>query len=67
MKLFRGGIEYCLPLPGAHNLENLRAALCVCEHFACDGLAVAGAVRTFEGVARRFAMTRTEQERVCNR
>ncbi len=61
VKLVRGGIEYCLPLPGAHNLENLRAALCVCEHFACDGLAVAGAVRTFEGVCRRFAMTRTER------
>ena len=33
VKLFRKGIEYHLPLPGSHNLENLRAALCVCEHF----------------------------------
>ena len=33
VKLFRKGIEYHLQLPGKHNLENLRAALCVCEHF----------------------------------
>ena len=33
VKLFRNGIEYHLPLPGLHNLENLRAALCVCERF----------------------------------
>jgi UDP-N-acetylmuramate--alanine ligase len=59
VKLFRKGIEYHLPLPGSHNLENLRGALCVCEHFGCAGPALADAVRTFEGVARRFALTRT--------
>ncbi len=59
IKLFRNGVEYHLPLPGDHNLENLRAALCVCEHFGCDGTMLAGAVRTFEGVARRFSVTRT--------
>ncbi len=61
VKLFRNGIEYHLPLPGAHNLENLRAALCVCEHLGCEGPALADAVRNFEGAARRFAMTVTEQ------
>ena len=61
VKLFRRGIEYHLPLPGHHNLENLRAALCVCEHFGCEGPTLADAVRTFEGVARRFAVTETEQ------
>jgi UDP-N-acetylmuramate--alanine ligase len=61
VKLFRKGIEYHLPLPGRHNLENLMAALCVCEHFGCEGPALADAVRTFEGVARRFAVTETEQ------
>jgi UDP-N-acetylmuramate--alanine ligase len=61
VKLFRRGIEYHLPLPGSHNLENLRAALCVCEHFGCDEYALAGAVKHFEGVARRFAVTETEQ------
>jgi UDP-N-acetylmuramate--alanine ligase len=61
VKLFRKGIEYHLPLPGSHNLENLRGALCVCEHFGCQGPALADAVRTFEGVARRFTVTRTAQ------
>lgn len=59
VKLFRRGIEYHLPLPGSHNLENLRGALCVCEHFGCRGPVLADAVRTFEGVARRFTITRT--------
>jgi UDP-N-acetylmuramate--alanine ligase len=61
VKLFRKGIEYHLPLPGKHNLENLAAALCVCEHFGCEGSTLADAVRTFEGVARRFAVTETAQ------
>jgi UDP-N-acetylmuramate--alanine ligase len=59
--LFCRGIKYHLPLPGNHNLENLRAALCVCEHFGCDGSTLATAVRDFEGVARRFCLTETEQ------
>ncbi len=59
VKLFSDGIEYHLPLPGVHNLENLRAALCVCVHFGCEGPVLADAVRKFEGVARRFAITET--------
>ena len=61
VKLFHKGIEYHLPLPGNHNLENLRAALCVCEYFGCDGSTLVTAVRDFEGVARRFSVTETEQ------
>jgi len=61
VKLFRKGIEYHLPLPGRHNLENLAAALCVCEHFGCEGQVLADAVKSFEGAARRFAVTETEQ------
>ncbi len=61
VKLFKSGVEYHLPLPGDHNLENLRAALCVCEHFGCEQAALADAVRNYEGVARRFAVTRTKQ------
>lgn len=64
VKLFRKGVEYHLPLPGGHNLENLRAALCVCEYLGCDGPTLAGAVRNFEGVARRFTVTETAQN-VC--
>ncbi len=61
VRLFRKGIEYHLPVPGNHSLENLRAALCVCEHFGCEGSALADGVRDFEGVARRFAVTETQQ------
>jgi UDP-N-acetylmuramate-alanine ligase len=59
VKLLRNDTEYHLPLPGNHNLENLRAALCVCEYFVCDEQALAEAVRKFEGVARRFSLTDT--------
>jgi UDP-N-acetylmuramate--alanine ligase len=59
VKLFRDGLEYHLPLPGSHSLENLRAALCVSEHFGCEGAALAEAVRSFEGVARRFTIVET--------
>jgi len=61
VKLFRSGTEYHLPLPGNHNLENLRAALCVCEHYGCEQTALADAVKNYEGVARRFSVTRTKQ------
>ena len=61
VKLFKNGIEYHLPLPGDHNLENLSAALCVCEHFGCGQTALAEAVKSYEGVARRFSVTTTQQ------
>lgn len=59
VRLVRIGTEYQLPLPGEHNLENLRAALCVCNELGCDGPALAEAVRNYEGVARRFSVART--------
>ncbi len=62
VKLFKNGVEYHLPLPGDHNLENLAAALCVCEHFGCGQTALAEAVRNYEGVARRFSVIRTRQD-----
>ncbi len=61
VKLFKSGVEYHLPLPGEHNLENLRAALCVCEQFGCEPSALALAVKQYEGVARRFFVTWTKQ------
>ncbi len=61
VSLFRGGTQYLLPLPGAHNLDNLCAALCVCEHFGCEGTTLAEAVKNYEGVARRFSVTKTKQ------
>lgn len=57
--LVRNGIKYCLPMPGGYNLENLRAALCVCDHLRCDGQVLAGAAGGFQGVGRRFAITET--------
>lgn len=60
VKLVKNGVEYHLPLPGAHNLENLCAALCVCEQFGCDPKALADAVKTYEGVARRFSVNKTK-------
>lgn len=59
VKLLHNGVEYHLPLPGAHNLENLAAALSVCEHLRCDGPALQGSVQNFGGVARRFSITKT--------
>jgi UDP-N-acetylmuramate--alanine ligase len=61
VKLFRNNTEYHLPLPGDHNLENLCAALCVCEHFGCEQTTLADAVKNYEGVARRFSVTNTKQ------
>jgi UDP-N-acetylmuramate--alanine ligase len=61
VKLFRNNTEYHLPLPGEHNLENLRAALCVCEQFGCNGTALVDAVKNYDGVARRFSITQTRQ------
>lgn len=61
VRLFREGVEYHLPFPGRHNLENLRAALCVCEHLGCERKTLARAVKGFGGVARRFTMTITAQ------
>jgi UDP-N-acetylmuramate--alanine ligase len=59
VRLSHNGTDYHLPLPGSHNLENLCAALCVCGHLGCEPAALAEAVRTFEGVARRFSVTDT--------
>ena len=59
MTLQRNGTAFHLPLPGAHNAENLIAALCICEHFGCDPSALAAAVERFQGVARRFSLVRT--------
>jgi UDP-N-acetylmuramate--alanine ligase len=61
VKLFKNCVEYHLPLPGNHNLENLCAALCVCEHLGCEQTTLADAVKNYEGVARRFFVTTTKQ------
>ena len=55
----RDNRKYFLPLPGSHNAENLCAALCVCEHAGCDRDLLAKAAVQYQGVARRFSVTRT--------
>ncbi len=61
VRLIRRGMDFRLPVPGAHNLENLRAALCLCERYGCDPSLLADAVRSYEGVARRFVVTETRR------
>jgi len=58
----QGNNEACamtLPLPGAHNASNLLAALCVCKHLGCGDQHLSDAVAGYQGVDRRFAVTRT--------
>lgn len=57
----RCGIQYLLPLPGLHNLSNCAAALCACEKLGCDPKILSDAVRTYQGVARRFTVYQTSQ------
>jgi UDP-N-acetylmuramate--alanine ligase len=52
----RGGVTYTLPLPGAHNLSNLLAALCVCDTLGCEGPSLARAASGYMGVQRRFSI-----------
>ena len=54
-----GGTSMTLPLPGAHNASNLLAALCVCKHLGCGDRRLSEAVAGYQGVERRFAVTRT--------
>jgi UDP-N-acetylmuramate--alanine ligase len=54
--------EYKLSLPGFHNLSNLAAALSVCKLTNCDESKLAEAVRTYEGVARRFTIHPTSKD-----
>lgn len=58
--LTRGEINFTLPVPGLHNASNCAAALAVCEKLGCSANALQKAVASFEGVSRRFAITRTK-------
>ena len=51
--------DFELPLPGRHNLSNALAALCVCLDEGCSPEQIAGPMRSFKGIARRFALFRT--------
>jgi UDP-N-acetylmuramate--alanine ligase len=48
-----------LPMAGSHNLSNALAALCVGESQGCKPEEMAGPLREFKGVVRRFSVLRT--------
>lgn len=52
------GFEYTLPLLGKHNLSNCAAAIAVCLYLECNPEQLSKAVATYEGVSRRFAITK---------
>lgn len=61
VRIRRRETEFALPVPGSHNLSNLLAALCVCEHFECSYPMLAEAVSLYQGVARRFNVRKTKR------
>ncbi|HEX2957436.1 MAG TPA: Mur ligase domain-containing protein [Chitinispirillaceae bacterium] len=56
----KSNATYTLPLPGLHNALNCAAALSVCEFVGCASKELEGAVKNYMGVARRFALHRTD-------
>ncbi len=55
------GTDFELPLPGAHNLSNALAALCVCQNQGCSLEQMVGPMREFRGIMRRFSVSRTSR------
>ena len=53
------GQDFELPMAGAHNLANALAALCVCASQGCAYEEMAGPLREFRGIMRRFSVSRT--------
>jgi UDP-N-acetylmuramate--alanine ligase len=54
-----GEVALDLPFPGAHNLENACAALAICCELGVAPAAIAAALSSFPGVARRFEVIGT--------
>ena len=54
-----GELDIDLPQPGRHNLENAAAAALVARELGVSPAAIAAALRTFPGVARRFTVVGT--------
>jgi UDP-N-acetylmuramate--alanine ligase len=55
------GTDFELSMPGCHNLSNALAALCVCQSQGCSLERMAGPMREFRGVMRRFSISRTSK------
>jgi UDP-N-acetylmuramate--alanine ligase len=56
-----GEITVEIPQPGAHNLENAVAATALAIELGIDARAIADALATFPGVARRFEVVGTTE------
>jgi UDP-N-acetylmuramate--alanine ligase len=54
------GMEFELPMAGAHNLSNALASLCLCASLGCTAEEMAGPLRECKGVMRRFSILRTQ-------
>jgi len=48
------GVEFRLPVPGAHNVENALAAIAACRAVGVELAAMTAPLAAFQGVARRF-------------
>jgi len=48
------GVPFTLPVPGRHNVENATASIAVCLEAGLSLTEVAAALKTFQGVSRRF-------------
>jgi UDP-N-acetylmuramate-alanine ligase len=55
------GVEFLLPGPGHHNVENALAAIAACEALSVPLAAMAGPLAAFQGVARRFQVLGTHR------
>ncbi len=49
-----GGVDFTLPVPGHHNVENALAAIAACRRLDVPLAAMAAPLAAFHGVARRF-------------
>lgn len=54
-----GEVSIDLPFPGAHNLENACAAIAIARELGVAQAAIASALSSFPGVARRFEVIGT--------
>jgi len=56
------GEKFITPLPGAHNSQNLLAAVAVCMHLGCTATGLAIATPYFQGIDRRFNIYKTNSD-----
>ncbi len=53
------GHTWTLPMPGAHNVANAKAALAMARALGCDWAELQAALATFKGIRRRLERTGT--------